>query len=304
MQKGQKERIIPYELREAKDAVTIFASAEVERENHKEILTTPDIENGIAQTIWKLFDEYRSDAAEKLGIDDLEACLVNAIVTGAKIDGHQVINPHGFTGKRLEIMMGATFSSRKATAPGKYILEPGAVYAYLLSRKHDTYPFVLVWVKDEVTNVYAAYERHVHHVDSFQWGNDVLRRTFKDESSLPEETSDVLYEAYLKGKVSEQLHKKLDIIFDGAFDPFLQGVGSSLKKISTPRGGKVAEVRLASLTLPGHVYMKRFLIDKNKVAFLPVKLPPIERFIRDIVGGPYAELNQISGRRVKWLMNA
>ncbi|MFH1188492.1 MAG: hypothetical protein V1652_01450 [bacterium] len=295
---------LSYELWNFDSAVTLFASTEIEREHYKEILTTIDIENHIAQAIWKLFDENRHVAAIQLGIDDLEVYLATVVVTGVKIDGHHIINPHGFSGKKIEFTMGITFISKAKAVPGKYLFEPGAVYVYSLARKYATYPFVFVWSTKDITALYVATDKRATYIDSFLWGKKPLAQMFQDACMLPEDVSGVVYEQYIYGKVSDHLKRKLDVIFNDSFSIFLRGIGGILKNMSSIKQDAPVNFYLLSFPLPKEIYAKRFLIGGNKVSFVQVAVDPIETFVIEIQTGAYAELNQIAGRRVKWLMNA
>lgn len=300
----ETKKVPLYELWNFDSAVTLFSSTEIEREHYKEILTTTDIENYIAQAIWKLFDENRCSVAQQLGINDLDVYLATAVVTGVKIDGHHIINPHGFSGKKIEFTMGITFISKAKAVPGKYLFEPGAIYVYLLARKYATYPFIFVWSTDDTTSVYSSTNKKAAYVDSFLWGKRSLAHMFQDVCMLPEDVSAVLYEHYINEEVSDHLKRKLDAVFDDSFTIFLRGLSEIFKKNSLIKNDTAVNLYLFSPPLPKQVYTKRFLVGKNKVSFAQVVVDHVDAFVTEIHYGAYAELNQIAWRRVKWLMNA
>src|SRR3989338_11055994 len=86
-------------------AVTIFSTVKITREHPTQALTPIDLENHISQAVWKFYNDCRSEAADKLGKSEMDLAMTDVRVVGVKIDGHQVINPIGFTGRELEIKL-------------------------------------------------------------------------------------------------------------------------------------------------------------------------------------------------------
>src|SRR3990172_6535352 len=93
-------------------AATIFSFIKIPRDNPREELGMIELENSLSQAIWKMFDGIRVSVSERLGVDEADILLTDARVIGVKIDGNQIINPSGFTGRELEILLALTMVKR------------------------------------------------------------------------------------------------------------------------------------------------------------------------------------------------
>jgi hypothetical protein len=75
-------------------------------------ITLLELENLIAQAMAKVFTQCRNEAATRLGVDDIHAILVGARAEKFKIDGRVVMNPVGFTGKKVSLVLELVFTRR------------------------------------------------------------------------------------------------------------------------------------------------------------------------------------------------
>ncbi len=94
---------------------TLFCGLTVERDKDligKEI-TLPEIENLFSRSLGKLFNEYRKDAASRMGLPEIDTILVGVKTNNFKVDGHLVLNPIGFKGKTVEAGLELTFTTRE-----------------------------------------------------------------------------------------------------------------------------------------------------------------------------------------------
>ena len=78
-------------------ATTIHSTVVLVRDKPKEPIDESDLNNRIAQGIWRLFDRERSPAAVKMKSRDLDVLLTDVKVRRIKLDGHKVINPLGLS---------------------------------------------------------------------------------------------------------------------------------------------------------------------------------------------------------------
>jgi hypothetical protein len=83
-----------------------------DRAQWKDEVTLTELENLIAQAMAKIFTQCRSEAAKRLGVDDINTILVGAKADRFKIDGHSVMNPIGFAGRKVSLLLELTFTVR------------------------------------------------------------------------------------------------------------------------------------------------------------------------------------------------
>jgi len=95
-------------------AVTLYVPARLEREPAaaKEPLGIVELENLVAQSVGKVFNQCRKEASRMLMVDELDTVLVGTKVHDFKVDGHRVLDPVGFQGKRVDAVLELTLTTR------------------------------------------------------------------------------------------------------------------------------------------------------------------------------------------------
>lgn len=285
-------------------AVTIFSFVEIPRKDPQEELGMVDLENYISQAIWKLFDSLRMDTAERLGVQEADMILTDARVMGIKIDGHQVVNPQGFTGKTIEILLGITMVRRDKFVENTHLLEGGAVRAYLLAKELDFADTIYVEVHDETTTMFSISPRGIAYINDFGWGGRDLVRSMKEEFDVQQFTADGIYNRHANGNVSDHVSRRLDRIFYNTLGEFVDSVTMSMKSFLGARSSNVPPVYLRTFfPVPEGLYRKRFQFGDKRIRFMPpVGESNLQAFVDDEVHDIYMELNNLAKRRMKWLM--
>ena len=155
---------------------TIFSSVKVVRDHPAKVLTSLELENHVSQAAWKLFNQSRTVAAERLGIGEMELATTDVRVVGIRIDGHQVINPTGFTGRQLEIILSVSMSKEELLDQGVPI-EGGAVRAYMVADLNGLEKAYYIESNEGLTTVFSMDGGSVKHLSSFDWGRrDLISR--------------------------------------------------------------------------------------------------------------------------------
>ncbi len=286
-------------------AATIFSSVKITREHPTRALTPVDLENYISQAVWKFFDRCRGEAAGKLGTREMDLVLSDVRITGVKIDGHQVINPTGFTGRDFEVGLSLTVTKEGAVTDGSYLVEGGSMRAYILARLLGLGRAFFVESGDKTTGIFSINGSDVHHFSSFEWGgNDIIEALSRSVSDLDNGTLRGLYHRYAEGSVSEKLCRKIDKAFYQALTPFINGV---LMNVKNAGGMRLSASPLIyfhpRFPVPPGVYRKYFFFGSARIKFLRADDDlDIENFINENIHGVYEELNELAARRIKWLM--
>ena len=96
-------------------ATTIPIPVELVREpsEAKLPITVPELENLIAQEMAKIFNGCRTEAAARLHVHELDAMLVGEKARAFRVDGDAVMDPAGFTGKKVTLLLELTFTGRE-----------------------------------------------------------------------------------------------------------------------------------------------------------------------------------------------
>ena len=291
---------------DSKSAVTIFSLVTIPHDNPRQELGLTDLENYISQAIWKTFDQCRKEAASRLEVDEVDLLLTDARVMEIRVDGHPVINPHGFTGSKLDVTLAITMVKRdRFTEEADIILEGGSVRAHLLAKNESLEDALYVEVKDNTTTIFHIAPEKIAYLSEFNWGEEDLIKLLKEELALMDDDSARgIHRHYVGGKLSQKAAKKIDELFYSAFKTFINGGVMALKNFLKPRPEKMPPIYLKGFfPLPASVYRKRFTLDGKQLKFLdPADELALGDFVNDDIHSAYAELNQLAKRRIKWLM--
>lgn len=291
---------------DSKSAVTIFSLVTIPHDNPRQELGLTDLENYISQAIWKTFDRCRSEAATRLEVDEADLLLTDARVMEIRIDGHPVINPHGFTGSKLDVILAITMVKRdEFIEEADIILEGGSVRAHLLAKQENLKDAIYIEVKDDTTTIFRITPEKIAYLSEFDWGEKELLEPLKEAVALRDDSSARdIYLRYAQSNLSEKAIKKINKIFYNAFGTLVNGGVMTLKNFLKPRPHRLPPIYLKSfLPMPTSVYRKRFTFDGKKIRFLNVadKLA-LQDFVSDSIHEVYGELNQLAKQRIKWLM--
>jgi len=285
-------------------AVTLFSFVDISREKPNEEFGVIDLENYISQAIWKLFDKSREDAIGRLGIEEADMILTDARVMGIKIDGHSVINPKGFTGKKLEILLGITMVRRDQFVEDAHLLEGGSVRSYLLAKELGFSDAIYVEVKDDKTTLFSVAPTGVTYMSDFDWGEKNILDALQSDLQVLPSAADGIYRKRTEGMVSDHIARRIDKTFYGALEDFTDGLTKAIKDSASSRKNKLAPVYMRSFfPMPEGIRRKRFAYNDKRITLLsPVGEEDLSAFVDDEVHDIYDELNQLARRRIKWLI--
>ena len=289
---------------DSESAVTLFSFVEITRDNPDEEFGLIDLENYISQAIWKLFDKLRENAAGRLGIDEADLILADARVMGIKIDGNHVINPQGFTGKKLEILLGITMVRREKFVEDMHLFEGGSIRAYLLAKELGFTDAFYVEIGDGNTGVFSISSAGISRIGGFDWGNRDIVKSIEGAFDISPFVAEGIYTRYATGMVSDNLAKRLDKVFYESLGDFVNGVTMTMREFLGPRKTKAPSVYLRSFfPLPEGIHRKRYAFGNGRIRFLkPIGDYDLKVFVDDDIHNIYNELNQLARRRIKWLM--
>lgn len=286
-------------------AVTIFSSVKIVREHPTRALTPVDLENYISQAVWKFFDRCRGEAAGKLGIREIDLALSDVCITGVRLDGHQVINPIGFTGREFEVGLTLTVTKKDMTPDNGYLVEGGSMRAYILAKLLGLGKAFFVESGDKTTSIFVINGSDIHHFSSFQWGGDnIVEVLGRDVLEADKGVLSSLYHKYAKGDVSERLSRRMDKPFYQALAPFVNDVFMNIRNAGGMRFNTPPTIYFhPRFPVPAGMYRRHFPFGSSKLKLLPAEGDlDVEQFINENIHGVYEELNELAARRIKWLM--
>jgi len=219
---------------------TIHSSVVLVRENYKELIDEPELDNLISQAIWKFFDRHRSKVANKMNTSDLDIILSDVRVGGIKLDGHKVVNPVGFRAKTVEVQFSQTFLLRnlvdqlKTLLPAKQtvlITENGAALSNVLAKLGTEKDFLLANLFGGKTTLFSASGSQNSYLDRFNWGEDDLNRSVAEDLAITPEVSRSIIEGYVNGETSPLFKKRFEGLLAKELHNLARGLNSALKRL-------------------------------------------------------------------------
>ncbi len=201
-------------------------------------IVLPELENLIAQAMGKIFNQCRNEAAARLGIHELDTIMVGAKARNFKVDGRLVVNPVGFTGKKISLLLELTFTGRALfedlkqffNAPEDFFFAESAqarLASLARARKlpinlivdegpRGTSLFVLQKTKDGHPVLYR---------EKLAWSFDILFTRIAAELGVSDAAAREMYRAYLGGAMSEGAARAFKKFIDPAVERFFKEVG-------------------------------------------------------------------------------
>jgi hypothetical protein len=195
-----------------------------------------ELENLIAQAMAKIFNQCRSEASKRLGIHEIDTVLVGAKAKNFKIDNHSVVNPIGFTGKKISLLLELTFTRREIFEDLKqffnspddfYFAEAPQARLTSLARARKL-PINLVVAAPGGTSLFvlekAKDQYPVLYRERLAWDSDAFHRAIIKELGVPDVTGRDLYRMYLAGEMSESAARAFKKMIDPAVADFFNQV--------------------------------------------------------------------------------
>ena len=221
-------------------ATTIPVPLTLDREpgTAEEPISLPEIENMIAQAMGKVFNQCRTEAAGRLGIDELDTVLVGAKAKHFKIGKNLVVSPVGFTGKTVSLFLELTLTSRETfeglqqffSAPEDFFFgEAPQIRLSSLARARKlpinvvapvgdgSALFVLEKTKDEYPVLYR---------EKFAWSFQPLFRRIAARMGISETAARDVYELYARNGMSEAASR----VFKKTIEPVVEELFSEIEK--------------------------------------------------------------------------
>lgn len=216
--------------------VTAFLPLHVERDTHPTPLTPMELENLLAKGIAQVFNQARADAAQELGVDDLDTILVGSQVVHFKIDGHQVLNPVGFPAKSVQAVAELTLTTRGVFERLRELLASHRAFFFtesgragLLSiAKVRGLPVRLVSLAAERSSYFVMQKAAVGYLmtrSRLVWHSVRFRESIADAFGVSHQVAQDLYAIYLTGGLSDSARR----YFERLIKPGMQALLAELK---------------------------------------------------------------------------
>ena len=310
-------------------ATTVHRSVVLNRDNYKSQIDEADLNNKIAQGIWKLFDKGRGEAAAKMGVSDLDVTLTDVRVKSISLDGHKVSNPLGFKAHTIGIQFCQTFNPRsfifelKKIIPADrlvFITENGSAVSDVLT-KIGKDNFLLIDLLRDKTSVFLTKDRSIFYLSSFPWGKDNLLSSIKEAFSVSSNVAEKIFRIYLTKNASPTFLKSIEKLLSEKFMDFADLISNTCKASSPPLLYLISSFSLPEFVLNSGIRtnMKRklkfklahhgfigehfdFNLELDENLARNNQLPALSAFLGFYFLPSDDNINKIAKRHARWLI--
>ncbi len=200
-------------------------------------IVLPELENLIAQAMGKIFNQCRSEAAKRLGIHEIDTIMVAAKARNFKVDGHLVVSPVGFTGKKISLLLELTFTGRALfedlkqffNAPEDFFFAESAQARLTSLARVRKLPLNLIvdegprgsslFVLEKTKDGYPVMYR-----EKLAWSFDALFSRIAAELGVSASAAREIYRTYLASTMSESAARAFKKFIDPSIEQFLKAV--------------------------------------------------------------------------------
>ncbi len=220
-----------------------------ERAKPKLKISSAELKNIIHKVQWKAFDIIKRKLSRETGRGANEIKLINAIITGIRIDGYQVSNPLGFQGRNISISVFNSYTSLIHLGVLQNIAdelnlellnivsEPYAITKFTQKAGNENFcslqfDAIFINVGGKATDVILARNGNIEESKIFNLGGRIFTDRLANELSIDFEKAEEIKINYSKNQISDELSGKIEKIFSADGNIWLSGVKLSLAEFS------------------------------------------------------------------------
>jgi hypothetical protein len=296
-----------------------------ERSRWNDEITLTELENLIAQAMAKIFTQCRNEAAKRIGIDDIHTILVGAKANRFKIDNHSVMNPIGFTGRKLSLLLELTFTSREVfenlrqffKSPDEFFFIESPQASLLAINRSRPLPLNIIhenasggatlFVFQKVNDAHPVLYR-----EKLPWSFDSIFARLGEELGVSAEVARELYHEYRSGNLSEAAKRGFKRALQPSVDALLDAIekakisGSVFFDADHPapfdlphkhKGVTFAELPVAEILTELGLQTKGDISEE----LIRARFRHIAPFLESYFAKSVSEINQKLRRRLHWL---
>lgn len=201
-------------------------------------ITVPELENMIAQEQAKIFNQCRAEAAERLGIHELDTMLVGEKAKYFKVDGNSVMDAVGFAGKKITLLLELTFTTREIfeklqqffNAPEDFFFAESAQVRLSSLARARKLPVNLVFSEgaDAASSLFILESSKAGHPilyrEPFAWRFDAIFGRIAGELGVSASGAKAVYEHYTKKGFSESAGRAFRKMIEPAIEELLREI--------------------------------------------------------------------------------
>lgn len=214
------------------------------RERPKEEIDERELANIIQRVQQRAYEQVRRYFRKETARSELDVRIISAAVQEIKLDGYQVINPLGFTGKEIGVGLFNAYIPKAHLAIFEDIVaalkldivsiisEPYAVFKFLLRQDPHPGDFILIDIGGSITEIALARKGRLEDIKSIPLGGSSFTKSIGENLKMELREAENIKAQLAGGSVSKRVEKKLEDIISANTALFTRGLEEVLIEFS------------------------------------------------------------------------
>lgn len=207
------------------------------RDNPLTAIEESELENLILNLTWRLQDREKAIVARALGVSEMDLALISSIVKDPTIEGRKILNPLGFSGRRVGFTFENNYGAKdfwlelSKVITGlkceiKIISEDNLIYDKTFSALDENGVFVFL---DEEETKIGLMGGFLRASERFNWGGKNLSAVIVKELGVSFQCAKAIREKYNRGEMSPAAKRWFEKIFAQELKILAEGVNLTVK---------------------------------------------------------------------------
>ncbi|MGC9610817.1 MAG: hypothetical protein ABSE68_01190 [Minisyncoccia bacterium] len=242
-------------------ATTAESIFKITRSKPDEKISESEADQLVYQVFWDFINRYRSIAAKKMNVNDLDLISVYTQVRDIALDFNRIFNPVGFKGPEISFRIKGTLTPRnflpvleKFKGWGKvFVFEKTSVLSGALGEfgSFRNGPGFLLQADENQAAAFRVEEKEQYPAGKLDWGTDSLVSGIVSELNVDKDTAQSLVQLYFRGEVSRKVGRWMSAKITESFS-HLSNLFHNLEKKHKPnRAAFYCDFRLPVPVPPG-----------------------------------------------------
>lgn len=216
-------------------ATTIESLIYLHRPKPQEVINEAELDHLIFRGLWEFLNHYRSWAAKKMSVTDLDLVLANVEIRDVGLGTHRVFNPLGFKGEDFFLKLRGTFTPRSMLetinrfndwAKELILVEDVGIVSAAIPEPTD----LAVHADERKTIVFSLANEERVYAKEIPWGLANILSAINETFGGDEETARLILNQYLQNKVSKRFDHLIQTAVNREFKTLLESLSSLYNK--------------------------------------------------------------------------
>ncbi|OGZ58250.1 MAG: hypothetical protein A3B96_03485 [Candidatus Spechtbacteria bacterium RIFCSPHIGHO2_02_FULL_43_15b] len=214
------------------------------RENPGKEIDNVEFINILQKIQQRNFEAIRRDFKKETGRSELEVRIVNSAIQEVKIDGYQVVNAIGFSGKEVVVSLFNSYIAEEHLNDFLKIVkslklelasiacEPFAVFSSVSKGEKNASEFILIDIGGSVTEVALSRKGRLEDIRSIPIGGTSFTRSISEGLKVGFWEAENIKCGFYQGNMSRSAAKKINDLLARDMEVFLRGLSMVLSDFS------------------------------------------------------------------------